>query len=316
MNLAITLNCNRRCAFCFTWRGDQAAVPFMSRVRFEAALDLLVRNGIQQARLLGGEPTTHPDFVWLLDRALDRGLEVVVFTGGLLPHALRDALRARADRPILLMINVAYPFQGVDATAQRRTLEALGPLCALGITIDRPAPELGFLLDLQAEYALHPLVRLGLAHPAGGRENRFLHPKKYRGVGQRVAGFAGLAESRGVAVEFDCGWIPCMFPDALPPALAGRRDALGQRCGPVLDLLPDGTLLSCFALADDPRARGPLGSPVDDLRCAFARRLATARAATVFPHCDECTWRREHGCVGGCLAMALRMRRPFGMGRP
>ncbi len=314
MNLAITLGCNRRCAFCFAWREKEAAS--MSRERFEAALDLLVANGQRQVRLLGGEPTNHPDFVWMLDRTEERGLEAIVFTGGLLSHSLCDALLDRADRPMLLMINTAYPFSGAEALMQRRTLAALGGLCAAGLTIDRPAPALDFLLDLQAEFGLRPLIRLGLAHPALGRENRFLHPKHYRNVGRLVARFAGLAESREVGLEFDCGWTPCMFPDALPPGLASWRAALGQRCGPVLDLLPDGNLVSCFALGDDPRARGPLASPLADLRAAFAQRFATERTATVFPYCDECTWRWDHGCVGGCLAMALRMRRPFGIGHP
>ena len=68
-NISITSVCNRHCEFCFAGptRNGIDPVAHMPLHRFEEALDFLGRSGISEARLLGGEPTLHPDF----DRVVD-----------------------------------------------------------------------------------------------------------------------------------------------------------------------------------------------------------------------------------------------------
>ena len=44
----------------------------MSRTTLSAALDLLERSGVTEARLMGGEPTLHPDFSSVVQMVLER----------------------------------------------------------------------------------------------------------------------------------------------------------------------------------------------------------------------------------------------------
>src|SRR4051812_18340244 len=105
-NLSITAKCNRDCSYCFALETLDAlhlSEQAMSWDVFERSLDFLERSGMDEARLLGGEPTIHPDFPRMLERALERGFRVLVFSGGLIPEAaLKQLEEVPAERLAVL----------------------------------------------------------------------------------------------------------------------------------------------------------------------------------------------------------------------
>ncbi len=313
-NISITSACNRDCGFCFAGEAGRRASPdaaHMPLARFEAALDFLVRSGVPEARLLGGEPTLHPDFGRVIHLALSRGLGLVVFSGGLIPESALRALEATPAASVAVLLNVVPPPPGqtLHPVRQDDVCRRLGPRVTLGVTIDSPGIRLGPLLDVIERRDLRRTVRLGLGHPALAGANSYLRPRHYPEVGRRVAEFAAAARERGVGVEFDCGWVPCMFPDGTVAALGPGGGSLGNRCGPILDLLPDGRLISCYPLA----ALGavPLEPDLDAprARAIFAARQQADRAFRLTPDCDACSRRAGGECSGGCLAAALQRQR-------
>src|SRR5262249_44580920 len=76
---------------------------------FLDALDLLQRRGVSQLRLLGGEPTRHPDFPWMLTRAIERGFSVLVHSSGVVPHAVLKKLERLPPDKVTLLLNVVIP---------------------------------------------------------------------------------------------------------------------------------------------------------------------------------------------------------------
>jgi molybdenum cofactor biosynthesis enzyme MoaA len=73
-NLVVADACNLKCAYCFARdhmqaSKDNAAPAFISLATFEARLDFLDRSGIGEIRLIGGEPTLHPQFPEMIRRA-------------------------------------------------------------------------------------------------------------------------------------------------------------------------------------------------------------------------------------------------------
>jgi radical SAM protein with 4Fe4S-binding SPASM domain len=300
-NLSITAACNRSCAYCFAGRERSAEAGHMPEETFVAALDFLVRSDIDEARLLGGEPTLHPDFVRFGDLALDRGLKVLVFSNGLAPERALSWLANAPQGRVSVLLN-ADPSE----SSQHRAMARLGPRLALGVNIDRPAfaPEL--LLDLVGQYGLAPTIRFGLAHPIVGGRNARLHPRQFTSVGHRLAAFAPQARACGVTLSFDCGFVPCMFPSGFFTEFGESRECLGQRCSPVLDILPDENVVACYPLAALHRERLTAESTATDLRARFSEHFRGWREVGITPVCDGCAWRRRGSCTGGCIATAIQ----------
>jgi hypothetical protein len=285
---------------------------FMTWADFEESLDFLARSGVSEATLLGGEPTLHPRFCDMVDRALERGFSVLVLSGGIIPEkSLRHIERAPAGQ-VAVMLNVVPPgdsFSQRERDKQAEVMRRIGPQVALGLNIDHPATPLDFLLEWIAEYNLERAVRLGLAHPIVDGHNTFLHPRDYPAVGRRVAEFALRARAASVHLEFDCGWVPCMFPEGALAELGLTPREVGLRCNPILDVLPGRQTISCYPLAAIAREALPVSQDGAWLAQKFTERIAPYRPMMLYRHCSSCDWLARGECTGGCVAGSMRRLR-------
>jgi radical SAM protein with 4Fe4S-binding SPASM domain len=312
-NLTVTTTCNLECPFCFAENemGGSACEgtdPYISLEAFERQLAFIDRSGIDHVRLIGGEPTLHPQFPELVRRA--GGRHVVVFSNGLMSEQALACLERLAPSACTVLVNMnATRFaDGPRPHETRRralSVHRLGPRALLGFTIFRVAFDLEPLLELIIEAGAKRAIRLGLAQPILGGCNEFLHPKQYPAVGRRITAFADRAARVGVRLEFDCGFVRCMFSDDDIKRLEGAGADLGWRCNPILDLSPEGRVAHCFPL-------GGVGIPLtDDLDADDARRRLSAkvqhyRIAGIYRECSRCEYKRRGECTGGCLATAMR----------
>jgi hypothetical protein len=280
---------------------------------FAKALDFLKRSGIKQARLLGGEPTLHPRFPALVRQAIDRGLDLLIFSNGQMPEAAAQCLADIPEEHCSLLINLTSDARtgGWQAdTHQKKVMAALGPRIMAGITIFQAGMALEGLLETIHTYQLRPTVRIGLAQPVLSRSNRYLPAREYRKVGHDLADFAQKASQQGIALEFDCGFVPCMFPAETVEVLRHAATTLGRRCNPVLDVLPDGTVAACYPLAGLGRLPLPRNRSATWLRKKFETRLKVYRSIGLFRDCCVCRWFQDNRCRGGCLAAAMTRLRP------
>ncbi|MDD5657646.1 MAG: radical SAM protein, partial [Elusimicrobia bacterium] len=99
-NLAVTLECNRACSFCFNprARGSYMSVHGREVGSIKEAVALLRSFGVRSVGLSGGEPLLEPARVLALARAIKRGLRgarVELYTNGsLFTRAILKRLRA------------------------------------------------------------------------------------------------------------------------------------------------------------------------------------------------------------------------------
>jgi radical SAM protein with 4Fe4S-binding SPASM domain len=288
-----------------------SGVMHMSAETFRESLDFLQRSGIPEARILGGEPTIHPRFEEMVDEVFDRGLRLLLFSGGMMPERAIVRLERVPAGQVSVLVNVIAPWENNPAGERRQAVvyRRLGARVTLGLNIASPSTTFDFLIGLVEQYGLARRIRLGLAHPIAGGSNEYLHPNEYPEVGRRVALFGMGAKARGIELEFDCGWVPCMFPEGALRALGKGKHDVGLRCNPILDVLPDGDVISCYPLAS--HARIPLTPAADStgLRDAFTDRQRTDRAMMLYKKCDTCAWRARGECTGGCLAGSMRRLR-------
>ena len=363
-NISITRRCRRHCSYCFAKHElSRRSATDMPLEIYEAALGFLQRSGFAEARLLGGEPTEHPRFCEYVARALEMGLRVVVFSGGLVPQPVLEFLAALPTDIFSVVLNAAEPANDAEALVnrQREVCRTLGAKIILGVNIRSPDHDPTHLFDWVTEYGLGRTVRVGIAHPIWGGTNdffRFRGPRVISVFERLVADGAAM----GINVGFDCGFTPCMFsqefvdahadmfmPSAPGPgapttlgrftkrcidpsgvgydtagfqaaksdgsvdqaqkAIATRIEAVGVRCSPVVDILPEGDCIACYALSRFRRFPLPSKGSRDDLVPFFDAELSQVLPAGVHRECIQCDYREKDMCSGGCRARrALRLR--------
>lgn len=320
-NLVVSTLCNQRCAYCFTV--DHLCLPredgpgerrqFLPVERLQERLDYLARSGIDRVRLMGGEPTLHPKFADLIARIRTTGRAVTIFSNGLMPAGALACLEALDPRECTVLVNVNEPgpdLKGRTYARQRATLRRLGRRAMLGFNIYRTNFRPEFLLELIAEAKCSPTIRLSMAQPALSGTNAYIHPNQYRAVAIALISFARLAADAGVRLEFDCGFVRCMFSAQDLQVLRAAEANFGWRCNPILDVDLEGNVLHCYPLAR--LVTLPL-TPTGDaaaLRSQFEARLRPYRQAGVFAECSSCSFRATSQCTGGCLAATIRRFRP------
>lgn len=326
-NLAISAVCNRSCAYCFTVdhlsiRGQDRnpiATKFLETERFAERLDFLTRSGLREVRLLGGEPTLHPAFEELVKQAWSGGQEITVFSNGLMPARALDCLANLPAWQCTVIVNVNQPDESEqDYRRQIETIQRLGERAMPGFTIYRPDFEAEFLLDLIATTGCSPVIRLGLAHPCLSGTNRFLHPNQYRSVAVKIVRLARAAAQTGIRLDFDCGFVRCMFSDAELDTLRQAQACIAWECSPILDVDLAGKVIHCYPLARFMSLPLTPTATTAQMRSEFEARTRPYRQADVFPQCSACPFRIAGECSGGCLAATLRRfrRTPFQVGTP
>jgi radical SAM protein with 4Fe4S-binding SPASM domain len=279
---------------------------------FDDTLDRYVCTELDQVRLLGGEPSLHPEFVGLVTRILDRGLRLLVFTNGQVSNSIMEFIASLSPEIVAILVNVtAIDRDDPPRVAQLSlVLEAWGQRARLGYTIQHAGMPLELLFGLVEKYALQPVVRLGLAHPCLGAETRFLATSRYPQIGVAIAEWAYRANTRGLRFELDCGFVPCMFPAGFLDAGLLAREDVGRQCGPIPDVLPDGTAIPCLPLARVTSDHLLKFRDFASLRAKQVRMLETYRQVGIYAECADCDWKSRGECVGGCLAQAMTRLRP------
>jgi hypothetical protein len=260
VNLVISRVCNMHCSYCFASQPGQPSEGkvypvYVSLDTFNAHLDFLDRSGIDEVRLIGGEPTLHPDFSELVNLTRHRNKPILLFSHGLMPGSALACLESVPAEGCTVLVNMNATREpdgpsGIEYARRRENLQRLGQRALLGFNIYRLDFELEFLIDLIQEAGCQKALRLGLAHPVLSGQNSYLHPKQYPFVGQKIVQFAQMAGKSGIRLEFDCGFVRCMFSQDGLDILAQCQADVGWRCNPILDLDINNQAFHCFPLRD------------------------------------------------------------------
>jgi len=316
-NLVISNVCNLHCDYCFArdYLSEAGEEDFISEQAFEERLDFLERSGIEDVRLIGGEPGLHPLFGELLEQAGRRFEKIVVFSNGTLSEAALEALESLPPERLTVMVNLsAGRLSGELSQAEQdrrsQALRRLGRKVIAAYTISTMDFDCESLIPLILENGCWKSIRLGLAQPALAGKNRFLHPKQYPVVGKRIVAFAQIAAQSGVRVELDCGFVRCMFGADDLAKLAEVNTHAEWRCNAVLDIDLRGMVSHCFPLAGRFEARLNPQDCAVELRECLAAQAKPYRAAGIYRDCSTCVYKTRQECTGGCLAATmLRFRR-------
>lgn len=315
-NLIVSNICNLNCAYCFareyigTSQHD-SNLNFIPLNSFENHIDFLDRSGIEQVRIIGGEPTLHPEFPELLRAALFREKKIVIFSHGLIPELALASIESISPEKCSVLVNMNASRNGNglderDKVIQRTVIKRLGPRALLGFNLYLTKFCLEELLPLIEQTGCQKAIRLGLSHPTLTGKNSFLHPKQFPFVGQKIIDFASVAAEAGIRLEFDCGFVRCMFSDEGIDILKSTGADFDWRCNPILDIEINGDALHCFPLANQIRESINDGLNASGLRESMETQAAPYRVAGIYPECSSCIFKKRGECTGGCLAATIR----------
>jgi len=312
INLILTQVCNRRCQYCFARDmltvGADSGQYFMEPSMFEAALALADRSRAAEIRFLGGEPTLHPQFVQFAEKALARGLKLLIFSNGLIPPGPLQFLKSCSQKQVGLLINIndEATYQPGEYERLKERLAALGKKVSCGYNISAPGFTLEPILRLIPELNLYPSIRLGLAHPVLSGGNQHLNWADVPAVAKGIIDAARRADPLDIILGLDCGFTHCMFRDYYEEIISLRIN-FKCSCQPVLDLTPDGKIWYCLALWGHPQFYKLGDFPaLQNYREEFEAKFAILRSAGLLNDCPDCKFRRTGQCSGGCLSRILR----------
>ena len=309
-NIAITSYCNLNCSYCFTrdtYSGSKKTYGHMTSDVFKKSLDILQQSNINQIPILGGEPSLHPDFIRFMELAFQTGLTVKLFTNGYLQEYVLSYLRDVPEEKITIILNINDLTKDYNKipTQVKNTIIQLNKKILPGFNIYSKNLSLYPLLGLIETFGLKKKVRLGLAQPCIGVENQYLPIKHYASVGNKILGFAQKAQAQAVKIILDCGFVPCMF-GTTDFQQYGLDKETGLHCDPIPDILPDGSIVSCYPLSklDDEHINKVVN--INELRKKMKNSRMELINTGIFKTCPICIYKKNGLCTGGCTAHKIR----------
>jgi MoaA/NifB/PqqE/SkfB family radical SAM enzyme len=307
-NLSITNVCNKKCVYCFANdTKSEYGKSYLDIDTYKKALDYIERSGLRQARILGGEPTLHPDFIKMLDIALQRDLEIMLFTNGLMPKKVLDYLSKIPEEKLSILLNTIHPqennLQGTKK--QKEMMNKLGNVIIPGVNIYSATQDLDYLVDYVVQYKLRKEIRLGISHSVLSQNNVYLHPKEYHKIGYNISLLKLKAKEQGISLGFDCGFVPCMFPREHFELLSEELKKAGNCCHPIIDMLTDGSFISCYPLNNFLKIKIHDNLVAKDLIDTFDKALQLYKEVGIFQYCRTCALFNKR-CNGGCMSFRIQ----------
>lgn len=305
-NLMITNACNLACSYCF---GVEQMHPrmekaFMSREVFISLLAWLKRSEQPVFHLMGGEPTQHPDFLWMLQTAADQLFTVDVFSNGITEFSPEQMQTARQfSRTWIVNVNNPKNYTPLMRSKLERLLESLGEKAVMTFNIMNTEYDPSYLFDYINRFKLNRTVKIGIALPTLHKSNVHAQPEEFKDLSKSVVQLSELCKKENVKAEFECGVPHCFFTDRDKKKLEQNNFRYQSTCCSILDILPDGNVIYCLPLARMVRMFFKDYPTYQDLRSHMHEAYRPYRSVGYKKSCLTCA--SKDACNGSCLARII-----------
>lgn len=326
-NLIITNQCNIQCPFCFASESKPDANS-ANEVTMDTFWEYINKFRIKEVRFCGGEPTTHSQFIEMLDEVLKHDdMSAFVMTNGIWSNNIIDYIRSLPLSPIFplpalnkalrlkFLFNLLTPQFYTNEQWRRinQALEIVIPdLTTIGYTIYKPAQDYQYLIDLALKYEI-PRIRYSIAAPTTStHESKLINPQRdFKLIASDVYELIMACRKFGVSVSGDCGYVPpCFFTDKQiadmtlcqqwPPAYTAQCTG-----GSPIDINAQGEIWRCYGLYSLHQTSVDQFSGYSQMERYFARRVRLLENFYLFEKCETCEFRKNKTCYGGCYALRI-----------
>lgn len=302
----ITNTCNLACPYCFGMEQmtPRVAREDMTRETFLSLLDWLGRSGESYIHLMGGEPTRHPEFQWMLDRTAERGIKVDVFSNGITDFSPEEFEHARTlTKTWIVNINDPRKYPPVLRAKLERLFASHRAQVVPTFNIMNTRYEPSHLFEYINGYGLQRVVKLGIALPTLHGVNDHARPAEFAKLASSVVALSALFKREGVRAEFECGVPHCFFSETDKAELERNGFNHHSGCSSILDILPSGDVIYCLPLARSLRLNFRDFATYPDLRRRMHDHFLPYRSVGYRRQCLGCEM--KPACQGSCLARIM-----------
>ena len=314
-NLLITNYCNRNCLYCFASREVSHSRDYYfhgdKKVDIDlSALDKVIRffkrSEITKIGIMGGEPTLHPQFPKVIDKLLGEGLDIKLFTGGLVPRRAIDYLKTLDPKKLTILINVSSFGNPLELKRIKNSICELSKYAVLAYTIHELDFNPSFLIDWIKEKNCRPYIRLGIGLPIVNATHPLIHPRQYKTIAQHILRLAERCDKNNISLKFDCGFTFCMFTPEELGYLCTWNCGTHFCCSSILDIGPNLDVWPCFPLSPMIKTHLDEFETQQDILDFFSLKTQNYRFFGVYDSCHTCKYKQRKQCAGGCLSHTIR----------
>lgn len=308
-NLMLTNWCNYKCSYCFgiDFMAPKIAKKNMSKETFCNIITWLSKTPEHKViHLMGGEPTLHPDFEWMVEYLLAKDFHITVFSN-LATNQAHGYAEKLANLPVTWVVNINPPltWNNVQKEKIMNALKVLKQKATITFNVMPDEDNNNWAIELIKECDLNRSIKIGFVLPTVTGSNFHLNDEQYDVVAKKVVELAQDAERESIRLEYECGVPTCIFTEEQLGILWDTGSTFNSSCCSRLDISPNGEIIYCLPLATRHAIPFSEFSTYPDARNWFEMKLQHFRRLGRTENCYKCNLMLPNSCNGGCLAKIL-----------
>ena len=316
MNIMLNDYCNLNCKYCFAGLNEKKIN--ISDENMQSFIEFLKRSNMRSLRVLGGEPTLHPNFIKYIQTAtMDRFFEeILVFTNGY------NLNKEMVDNIISPKIGFLINFNKIDDIGEKKynaIVENVTYLTrkyrqlnlpvkvTLGINIYEPDFDYKYIINMTKQLNLKS-IRYSITVPTKTGENITLD--YYKQYIPKIMEFLECCYQNKIVTNLDCNNIPkCLFTkdELITLVTRGHNMCNKNFCSMPLDVRPNLDVTRCFPFFDTWKLNIKDYDNVNQIKEFFGERIDKYRfEKPTFKECETCKLFENKLCQCGCLTYKFK----------
>ena len=318
MNYIITQACSKGCPYCFAHQSRLEKIEQMGLEQFDK---LVLKEKSQGIKLLGGEPTQHPQFLEFLDCIHSHHKEITLISNFLFNEKIRDGIIERIKKGY----NISFLINSTDLDVKDRInifKDNYSSIYSLLYAVDReenmscgitlnPAKnvnyDVNYLDFLKSSIPNIERLRISLDFPGDYKnkdENSIIEDLT---TGNRILGIVNWCLKNLISPSIDCILFPCLFENKeelkfLKKFCSKVSFSCGGRNGAPTDIFPDETVSYCYPLKEALKLNYKNYNSSEEASEALKVSYRILKSKITLPKkCKDCKFRLCGECEGPCL---------------
>lgn len=310
MNILLNDYCNLKCKYCFA-HDTMCREPEknnLSMENLEVILNFHKRNNIKHVRLIGGEPTLHPQFKEILTRIANDPFfdHIHIFSNLTFGESIRNHIWLISNfKRITILPNVNEKSE-IGSVLYKRVIDNIAFLTqdprreiigSVGINIYSPDMDYSYIFDIANQFNI-PSIRWSITTPNYPITKDFDVKAYFRSFVPLLRNFFTDGVRYNRTLSLDCNTLPfCVFDDkdfrylhACAPQCFTRGG-----CQAVLDIRPDLQVLRCFGCSERVTARLTDFNSPEEIAAYFEDKMRDLEHRPLFPECVQCPVYKRNG---------------------